>query len=138
MTKQKSSAMILPDMLEARKALRKNVLQIDNLENLTDLKNLKLKLVDVKEEIVMIFYECIASRELYPNIGEKLIEKEVIRKDNLINFWLDNKGEYNEYEEVCMRLDFPKYKVRVFLKAYNPDYKISPNSKILKTNLLIH
>lgn len=138
MTKQKSSVMILPDMLEARKALRKNVLQINKLESLIGLKNLKLKLVDVKEEIVMIFYECIASRELYPNVGEKLIEKEVIRKDNLINFWLDNKGEYNEYEEICMGLDFPNYKVRVFLRAYNPDYNISPNSKILKTNSVVN
>ncbi len=119
-------------MSEVRKVLGKNVLQINKLENLVGLKNLELIKVDTKEKIVMIFYEAIASQGLYPNVGEKLIEKEVIRKENLIDFWIVNKGQDNEYEEVRMSLDFPNYDVWVFLNAYNPNYKI------LKTNILIH
>jgi len=123
MTKQKPYVMMTFGVSEIRKTLRKNVLQINKLESLADLKNLKVMGVNAKEKIVVIFYEGVASRELYPNISEKLIEKEVIRKDNLINSYTGNKGQYNEYREVHMSLDFPDYDVRVFLRAYNPNYK---------------
>ncbi len=122
MEKQKSSAMVL-DTSEVRKALRKNVPQIDKLENLAGLKNLELKLVDDTKRTVLIFYECVASQELYPNVGEKLIEKEVIREDNLMNSWIDDKGKYNECMTVHMGLDFPGDDVLVWLMAYNPNYK---------------
>ena len=123
MTKQKSYVIMTSDISEIRKTLRKNVLQINKLESLADLKNLKLKGINVNEEIIMIFYEGVASRELYSDISEKLIEKGVIRGNNLISSWIGNKGQYNEYEGVHMDLDFPGYNVRVFLRAYNPNYK---------------
>ena len=123
---------------EIRKTLRKNVPQINKLEGLTDFKNLKLIEVNDKGKISIIFYEGIASQELYPNVSKKLIEKEVIRKDNLMDSWIVNKGQPNEYEEVYMDLDFPDYGVLVLLRAYNPNYKISHNSKILKTIFLIN
>lgn len=123
MTKQRSYTMKTFDMSEVRKALRKNVPQINKLENLVDLKNLELIKVDTKEKIVIIFYEGVASRELYPDVGEKLIEKEVISKDNLINSWTGNRGQDNEYRRVHMSLDFPGYRVQVFLRTYNPNYK---------------
>ncbi|GAG04210.1 unnamed protein product, partial [marine sediment metagenome] len=105
----------------------------------TDFKNLKVMGVNAKEKIVVIFYEGVASQELYPDVGKKLIEKKVIREDNLMNSRIANKGQDNEYEEVYINLNLPDYyRVRVFLTAYNPNYKISPNSKILKTNSLIH
>jgi len=123
MTEQRSYTMKTFDMSEVRKALRKNVPQINELEDLAGLKNLELIRVDTKEKIVIIFYEGIASQELYSNINEKLIEKKVIREDNLMNFLISNKGQDNEYKKIHMSLDFPDYDVQVFLKAYNPNYK---------------
>jgi hypothetical protein len=123
MTKQKSHAMIPFDALEIREILRKNVPQINKLEHLADFKNLKVVSVNAKEKVVVIFYEGIASQELYPGVGEKLIEKEVISKDNLINSRIGNKGQYDEYGEVHMNLYVLGYSVRIFLKAYNPNYK---------------
>jgi len=123
MTKQKSHAMIPFDTSKIREILRKNIPQINKLEDLADFKNLKVMGVNVKEKIVVIFYEGIASQELYPDVGEKLIEKEVISKDNLINSRIGNKGQYNEYGEVYMNLYVSGYSVRIFLKAYNPNYK---------------
>jgi len=138
MAKQKPYAMISFDISEVRKTLRKNIPQINKLESLADLENLKLIGVNDKGKISIIFYEGIASQELYPDVGGKLIEKKVIREDNLMNSWIINKGQSNEYEEVYMNLDFPGYSVWVFLKACNPNYKISHNSKILKTNFMIN
>lgn len=112
------------DISEIRKTLRKNVPQINKLEGLVDLTNLKVISINAKEKIVVIFYEGVASRELYPDVGKKLIEKEVIRKDNLMNSRIANKGQDNEYEEVYIGLNLPDYyRVRVFLTAYNPNYK---------------
>ena len=138
MTKQKSHRMISSDALKIRENLRKNVLQINKLERLIGLKNLKFIGANTEGKISIIFYEYVAPPELYPDVGEKLIEKEVIRTDNLMASQVFNKGQHNEYEEVRMSLDFSTYGAWVFLRAYNPDYKISPNAKILKTNLLIH
>jgi len=124
MTKQKPYAMVPFDALEIKKALRKNIPQINKLEDLADFKNLKVIRVNAKEKIVVIFYEGVASQELYPDVGEKLIEKKVISKDNLINSRIANKGQDNEYEEVYIGLNLPDYyRVRVFLTAYNPNYK---------------
>jgi len=95
MTKQKSHAMISFDASEIREILRKNVPQINKLESLADLKNLKVVSVTAKEKIVVIFYEGVASRELYPDVGKKLIEKKVIREDNLMNSRIANKGQDN-------------------------------------------
>jgi len=126
MTKQKSYAMISFDAPKIPETLRKNIPQINKLEGLTDtdFKNLKLIGMNAKEKIVVIFYEGVASQELYPNVGKKLIEKKVIRKDNLMNSRIANKGQDNEYEEVYISLNLPDYyRVRVFLTAYNPNYK---------------
>lgn len=124
MTKQKPYVMMTFDISEIRKTLRKNVPQINKLEGLADLTNLKVISVNAKEKIVVIFYEGVASQELYPDVSKKLIEKKVIREDNLMNFRTGNKGQDNEYEEVYISLNLPDYyRVRVFLKAYNPNYK---------------
>ena len=129
MEKQKPYTMITFDVSEIKEILRKNVPQINKLENLADFKNLKLMNADVKGKIVVIFYEGVASWELYPDVSKKLIEKEIISKDNLINSWTGNKGQCNEYEKVYMDLDFPGYSVWVFLRAYNPNYKQTPIPK---------
>ena len=131
--------MISSDASKTPEILRKNVPQINKLVGLTDtdFKNLKFMGVNAKGKISIIFYDGVASQRLYPNVSEKLIEKKVIREDNLMNFQIVNKGQDNEYEEVRMSLDFLEYGAWVFLRAYNPDYKISPNHKILKTKFLI-
>jgi len=123
MTKQKSPVIMTFDALKIIETLRKNVSQINKLENLADFKNLKLISVDTKEEIPIIFYEGITSRELYPYVGKKLIEKEVISKDNFMGSKIFNKGQYNEYEKVHMNIYVLGSSILVLLKAYNPNYK---------------
>jgi len=123
MVKQKSYVMMMVDISEIRKILRKNIPQINKLESLAELKNLKLKRIDAKERIVMLFYEGLASQELYHNISEKLIEKEVIRKNNLVSSWIGNSRQYNEHKGVHIDLDFSGYSILVFLKTYNPNYE---------------
>lgn len=131
MAKQKACVIVPFDESKIRKTLRKNVPQINKLENFAGLKNLKVIMVDDKKEIVTIFYEGIASQELYPNVSKKLIERKVIREDNLINSWMGDKGKYNECMNVHVGLDFPGYDVSVLLRIYKPNYK-KPQSQNFK------
>ena len=137
MTKQKSRGKWVFRGSKSKKFLRKNVPQINKLERLFGPKNLKLMKVNSKGKIAIIFYEGIASQELYPGVGEELIKSKVIREDNLMGSRIVNKGKDNEYEKVRMSLDYGDCGAWVFLKACNPNYKINSKSKILKTNLVI-
>lgn len=106
-----------------REALRQRVSQIDRLESLDSLRDLRLTRMEVGEEnpIFTAFYKGIASNELYPHVRANLIKRGVINRGNAIDSGISNKGQPDEYESV--RFGVSGNYIQVVLKAYNPNYK---------------
>lgn len=105
-----------------RETLRQRVAQIDRLESLEGLKDLRLTGLQVSENnVCLIDYQAIASQELYPNVRARIIEKGVVTRNNIIRTSVDNKGQTDESEGVTFGVSGNS--IQVYLKAYNPDYK---------------
>ena len=106
---------------EVRNVLRQQIEGIDRLESLDGLKDLRLTKLSVAEnDIFAVNYEAVASTELYPYLRARLIEKGVIKKQNIIRTNIGNKGQPDEFEQVSM--GFSGSSIQVTLKAYNPKY----------------
>src|SRR3989344_6773569 len=101
-----------------REFLRKRFPEIEKLETLYSLKDLRLTRIDANEDFPFIFldYEAIATKDLYPNVRARLIEL------GFNNLRVDLKEK--EYESVTFFLNENNHKgAEVKLKVYNPDYK---------------
>ena len=105
-----------------RATLRQKVSQIDRLESLDSLRNLRLTRMDVGEDnpIFMAFYEAVASQDLYPHVRANLIKKGVLGRNNVLNSSIKNRGQADEYETVGFCVSGSS--IQVCLKAYNPNY----------------
>ncbi len=105
-----------------RKILREKIPQLDKLEKLEDIKDLKLSGVKIRENLAfVIFYEGTALKESYPHIARKLIERGVIKLDNIRVANLSNPKKSGEWEEFYIGL--LQNSLQIFLKVYNPDYQ---------------
>ena len=119
----KRFAQVILNTSDVRASIRHMVSQIDRLENLLSLRDLRLTRMEVGEEnpIFMVIYEGIASTELYPHVRANLIKQGVINRGNALDSRTGNRGQSDEYESV--RFGISGNSIQVVLKAYNPDYK---------------
>ena len=106
-----------------RDLLRQRVSQIDRLESLDSLHDLRLTKMYVEEDmILMADYEGIATTDLYPQVRTNLMRLGIIGKNNVIGLDIANKGQSDEYETLL--LGFSGNRIQVVLKAYNPKYRV--------------
>lgn len=111
-----------------RLKIREGVPHIDRLESLDSLRDLTLTKI-VTDPIFLVWYEGIATNELYPHIRANLIRMGVINRDNALNSSVKNKGQQNEYEQV--RFGVAGSSIQVVVKAYNPNYKQDIGTNII-------
>ena len=104
-----------------RTKLREKVFQIDRLESLDSLRDLTLVRMELNELVCIIWYEGIATQELYPHIRTNLIKRGVIEHRNIFDLDCSNYGQNDDYEEV--KFGVSENSVQVVLKAYNPNYR---------------
>lgn len=106
-----------------RDVLRQKVPQIDRLESLDSLRDLRLTRMEVGEEnlLFMACYEGTATVDLYPNVSDNLVEQGVINKENVLDYFRVNMGESDEHETV--RFGVSNNSIQVFLKVYNSGYQ---------------
>jgi hypothetical protein len=106
-----------------RDVLRQKVPEINRLEELAYIRDLRLTRMEAGEEspIFMALYEGIASSDLYPHVRANLIKYGVINRGNVIDSSSRNKGRPDEYESVSFGISGSS--IQVVLKAYNPSYK---------------
>ena len=106
-----------------RDVLKQKVPQIERLESLDSLNDLRLTRMDVGEEnpIFMAFYEGIATDDLYPHVRANLIKQGVINRGNALYSSCKNRGQSDEYESV--RFGVSGSSIQIILNAYNPKYQ---------------
>src|SRR3989344_6660190 len=100
-----------------REFLRKRFPEIEKLETLDSLKDLRLTRIDASEDFPFIFldYEAIAAKDLYPNVRARLIE---LGFDNI-----RSNPKEKGYESVTFFLNGNNHKgAEVKLKVYNPNH----------------
>ena len=101
-----------------REFIRKRFPEIEKLETLDNLKELKLTGFYANEDFpfISLDYEAIAFKDLYSNVRARLIEL------GFDNIRVDLKEK--RYESVTLFLKGENHKgAEVKLKVYNPDYK---------------
>jgi len=102
-----------------RDVLRIRVPEIEKLENLDGLRNLRLTSLKT-ESIILLSYEATATSDFYPYVRSKLINAGVIKHSKVDFKKRINKGQPDEYES--LHLCFYGANVQAFLKVYNPNY----------------
>jgi hypothetical protein len=109
---------------QLRDALRRNIGQIGRLESLDSLIDLHILGISyVEDNLFSVEYGAVASPAIYPGAKDKLVEKKIINRGNIIKDYFENQGKSDEYEEVKLRVPGTKSLIQVSLRVYNPDYK---------------
>jgi len=101
--------------------------QLGRLEDLPELKDLKLTSAKIEDpdSLVLVEYEAVASPSLYPNVRARLIDRNVIKKDDVRNTIKRNKDRslIKGYEQLVLDFYRDKVQFQVWLKVFNPNYK---------------
>jgi len=107
-----------------RDVLRRRIPQIDRLEKLESLGDLRLTGMKVGEEelIFMAFYEGIATTDLYPHVNANLIRQGVINRGNVIYTSHQHLGQSSDHESIGFGVSGSS--IQVVLKVFNPDYNV--------------
>ena len=103
------------------KILQEKIPQLGKLERLEGLNFLRLTEMKTGESITLS-YTAVASESLYPTLDKKLLEKDIIRLNNLLNLDISNKGLPDEYKKI--HLAFSESSIQIFLRVYNPNYEL--------------
>jgi len=76
--------------------------------------------------LVLVEYEAVALPSLYPNVRARLIDREVIKKDDVGGTIKRNKDRslIKDYEQLVLYFYRDKVQFHVMLKVFNPNYKI--------------
>lgn len=108
-----------------RETLREKVRQIDRLESLDGLRDLRLTRADFREEkaVCELHYEGTATEDTYPHVRTYLINEGVVNKNNVMTHRPQNKGQPDEYVSVSMHLQASGGFITIRLKTYHPEYK---------------
>ncbi|MBR9704283.1 hypothetical protein GOV12_02640 [Candidatus Pacearchaeota archaeon] len=103
-----------------RKILRKRVSKIDALESLLQLRDLEMIDFITSDSQIVVAYNAIATSDLYPNPGEKLIDLGVFSKDDFLSSNLRHSGLSNEND--WLQFGLYQNKLQIILEIYNPDH----------------
>ncbi len=103
-----------------RPILRKSTQEIERLESLDSLRDLRLTSLST-DSFIGLSYEATATSAMYPHVRAKLIEAGVIKRHNVVGTRVGNQGQSDEYES--LHLAFHGSSVQAFLKVYNPNYQ---------------
>jgi len=95
--------------------LRTNIPEIQKIESLDALKDLKLKSENQIEDIIILKYETTAP-DLFPAIRQKLINSGKINKNNVMYTSTRNKGTPNETYNIG--LSFYGAKLQIHLEVH--------------------
>ncbi len=102
-----------------REALRQYKL-IESIEGSFDgFADLKLTGVQADEQSIIASYRCIGSKDVYPHVRSRLIERGAIKKSNVRSCNKKNSGQPNEYEH--LHLVDEGAMIQVHLKVFNPN-----------------
>ena len=95
--------------------LRANVPEIQKLESLDDLQDLRLTKAAELDRILMLQYEAKGTN-LFPQVRQRLIDKGIAKRHNMIGTHVDKKGTYEE--TYCLNMGFYGSTLRISLKVY--------------------
>ena len=95
--------------------LRANVPEIKRVESLDDLKDLKLARQTDLGEILILQYEAIAPT-LFPAVRQRLIDRGVAKRHNMLHTSMKNEGTPNEVYNVTM--DFYGARLQISLDVH--------------------
>ena len=103
-----------------RQVLREQFPRIDKLESLDSLRDLKLTGINLREDVsyVGLWYEGVATDDLYPHVRARMIETGIANKNQITLREIGSKGTNEEYEKLHFSFDG----VQMFLKVFNPNY----------------
>lgn len=87
---------------EGIKYLRENIPEIQRIESLDDLQDLELvKETDLPDMVLVLRYKA-NTPSLFPAVRQRLLDKNVAKKHNMLHTSLRNRGTLDEFYRVTM------------------------------------